>query len=108
MSEEDKIVEKWNDTDDSDIPMPLFSSVRERRLWAWTLAVVVAIYSTLGLTTTFVEVLRNRELFDGTFIVGFLLIWVAILTQGLKVRPRGTEIGVTFLRILVIVTWGLE
>ena len=27
---------------------PLFSSDRERRLWVWTLAVVVAIYSTLG------------------------------------------------------------
>ena len=29
---------------------PLFSSARERRLWLWTLAVVVAIYSTLGLS----------------------------------------------------------
>lgn len=83
MSEEDNIV-----------PMPFFSSVRERRLWAWTLAVVVAIYSTLGLGTTLAEVLRNRALFDETFLVGFLLIWAAILTQGLKVRPRGAEIGV--------------
>ena len=91
---QDKIVEKLNQTDDPDVPMPLFSSVRERRLWVCTLAVIVAIYSTLGLTTTLVEVLRNRELFDGTFLVGFLLIWVAILTQGLKVRPRGTEISV--------------
>lgn len=30
----------------------LFASRRERRLWAWTLAVVVAIYSTLGLART--------------------------------------------------------
>ena len=74
--------------------MPLFSSDRERRLWAWTLAVVVAIYSTLGLATTLVEVLRNRGLFDLTFLVGFLLIGAAILTQGLKARPRGAEIGV--------------
>ena len=74
--------------------MPLFSSDRERRLWAWTLAVVVAIYSTLGLATTLVEVLRNRGMFDGIFLVGFLLIGAAILTQGLKARPRGAEIGV--------------
>ncbi|MGB0389287.1 MAG: VanZ family protein, partial [Ardenticatenaceae bacterium] len=94
MSEEDKIVEKWDKSGEPDAPIPLFSSVRERRLWAWTLAVVVAIYSTLGLATTLVEVLRNRELFDGTFLVGYLLIWAAILTQGLKTRPRGAEIGV--------------
>ena len=30
----------------------LFSSERERRLWFWTLAVVAAIYSTLGLAAT--------------------------------------------------------
>ena len=94
MSEEDKIVEKFNQSDDPEMPMPLFSSVRERRLWACTLLVVLTIYATLGLATTLVEVLHNRELFDGTFLIGFLLIWVAILTQGLKVRPRGTEISV--------------
>jgi hypothetical protein len=33
----------------SDAPVPLFLSAREKRLWTWTLAVVVAIYATLGL-----------------------------------------------------------
>jgi len=32
--------------------MPLFSSRREQYLWVWTLTVVVAIYSTLGLART--------------------------------------------------------
>ena len=32
--------------------MPFFSSKRERRLWLWSLAVVLAIYATLGLTGT--------------------------------------------------------
>lgn len=78
----------------SDAPMSLFTSVRERRLWVCTLIVVVAIYSTLGLTTMLAEILRNRELFDSMFAVGFFLIWAAILTQGLKVRPRRAEISV--------------
>ncbi len=74
--------------------MPLFSSDRERRLWAWTLAVVAAIYSTLGLATTLVGVLSNRGLFDRTFVVAFVLIGAAIVTLGLKTRPRAGEIGV--------------
>ena len=74
--------------------MALFTSKREQRLWLWTLTIVVAIYATLNLTATLVEVLRDRGLFDFTFIIGFFLIWAAILTQGLSVRPGGVEIGV--------------
>lgn len=94
MSQEDKPAQRSNNGPDT--PRPLFSSARERRLWAWTLVVVVTIYSTLGLATTLIEVLHNRELFDSTFLVGFFLIWAAILTQGLKVRPRRLEISVAF------------
>lgn len=74
--------------------MTFFSSKRERRLWTLTLVVVAAIYSTLGLAAALEEVLRNRELFGGAFFVGFLIIGVAVLVQGLKVRPGGIEIGV--------------
>ena len=72
----------------------LFASARERRLWAWTLAVVVAIFSTLGLARTLAGILRDRGLLDNLFVLGMLLIGAAILTQGLKTRPRGAEIGV--------------
>lgn len=34
--------------------MALFASDRERRLWLWTLAVVVAIYSSLGIAAAYV------------------------------------------------------
>ena len=74
--------------------VPLFASPRERRLWTWTLIVVVGIYSTLGIAGTLVEALIDRGLFDLAFVIGFLLIGAAILTQGLKIRPRGAEIGV--------------
>ena len=75
-------------------PTPLFSSDRERRLWAWTLAVVVAIYSTLGLARTLAGELRDRGLISAAFWLGLLLVGAAVVTLGLKTRPRGAEIGV--------------
>ncbi len=75
-------------------PKPFFSSKRERRLWAWTLAVVIAIYSTLGLAATLARVLRDRGLIDAVFVFCFLLVLAAIVTKGLKTRPGGAEICV--------------
>jgi VanZ family protein len=72
----------------------LFTSHRERRLWAWTLAVVAAIYSTLGLAKTLAVALRDNGLDVGFFILGCLLVLAAIVTQGLKTRPSGAEIAV--------------
>ena len=40
--------------------MSTFTSDRERRLWLWTLAVLVAIYSSLGLAGTLVGALRDN------------------------------------------------
>ena len=98
------------------MPMTLFSSARERRLWLWTLAVVVAIYSTLGLAATLAEVLREHGLLQPAsvvlFLLGMLLVGATIFTQGVKVRPGGAEIvvalGITaaylmvFLRMAVL------
>jgi len=72
----------------------LFASAREKRLWIWALTIVVGIYATLGLASTLVEVLRNRGVFDVVFICAFLLVGVTILTQGLRVRPGGLEVGI--------------
>ena len=74
-------------------PLPFFSSGRERRLWTWTLAVVVAIYATLGLASTLAQTLSQ-----GASAVAFLtcmaLVGLTVLTQGLQARPGGMEIGV--------------
>jgi hypothetical protein len=94
MSSEDKNVKGLTENGELDAPLPFFSSARERRLWLWTLAVVGAIYATLGLPTKLVGVLFKEDLFGAIFFYAFLLIGVAILTQGLKMRPRGFEIGV--------------
>ena len=71
-----------------------FSSERERRLWLWTMAAVVAIYSTLGLSRTFAVELRNRGLVDAAFLWAFVVILLAIAALALKIRPGGKEVGV--------------
>lgn len=78
--------------------MSLFSSRRERRLWLWTLAVVVAIYSTLGLAGTLAAELRKYGLLDASTLGLFalFLLGATILTLGLRVRPSGIEIAVMF------------
>lgn len=75
--------------------MPLFSSDRERRLWAWTLAAVVAIYATVGLARSLSGALRDRELLGTAFVLAFLLVIAAVVVQALWRRPGGAEIGVT-------------
>ena len=72
----------------------LFTSDRERRLWAWTLAVVAAIYSTLGLARTLAAELGDLGLGVGLFLLCCLLVLAATVTQGLRVRPGGAEIAV--------------
>lgn len=74
--------------------MSLFTSKRERHLWLWTLAVVAAIYATLGLASRLAKILYDQGLSIVAFLGAMLLIGVTILTQGLKVRPGGREIGV--------------
>ncbi len=74
--------------------MSLFTSKRERRLWLWTLAVLVAIFSTLGLAGALAETLRNRGVLDDFFFFCFILVLVTILTQGLTTRPGIIDIAV--------------
>lgn len=74
--------------------MRVFSSQRERRLWAWTLAVVVAIYSTLGLARSLAGALRENGLLEASFVLGMLLIAASIVALALRKNPSGAEIGV--------------
>ena len=72
----------------------LFSSDRERRLWLCALAVVAAIFSTLGLASLMAEVLYSQTLSAVVFLVCMALVGLTILTQGLRARPGGVEIGI--------------
>jgi len=92
--------------------MSLFSSTRERRLWAWTLLVVTAIYATLGLATSLAGLLRDAGVLTPLFVLAMLLIGAAVVTRGLQWRPGGLEIavalGVAAVYGLVFVRMALE
>ena len=74
----------------------LFTSKREKRLWFWTLVVVIAIFSTLGLARTLAKTLGDSGFGEVLFVLCCLLVLATILTQGLKAKPSGAEIGVAF------------
>ena len=73
--------------------MTLFSSRRERRLWACALAVLVAIYLTFGLAQTLVGLLGDSGLDVWLFLFACILILVTVVTQGLRVWPSMAEVG---------------
>ena len=75
-------------------PTSRFTSDRERRLWFCALAVVVAIYSTLGLAGSLAEVLREHHLLPAAFFFLMFLTVAAIVGSGLKTRPGRREIWV--------------
>ena len=76
-------------------PMPFYSSTRERRLWLLTLLIIAGIYLTLGIATTLVELSKLIPLIPIVgFLGGALAMLLVVLTQGLRVRPGGLELGV--------------
>lgn len=81
-------------TPDGMPPSTLFTSDRERRLWTWTLAVVVAIYSTLGLARTLAGVLREAGVLVAAFLLGMALVAATAAVLGLKRKPGAAEIGI--------------
>ncbi len=75
--------------------MAPFTSNRERRLWLWTVAVVVGIYATLGLARTLADALGDSGFLDPVlFSLGMLLVLAAVVMQGVQRRPRGVEVGI--------------
>ena len=75
-------------------PTPLFTSTRERRLWLWSLAVVAAIYSTLGLAGSLAARLRENNLMTAAFFILMILTVATIVGSGLRRRPGRREIWV--------------
>jgi len=74
--------------------MALFKSARERRLWYGTLAVLIAIYSTLGLARTLAGTLRDRGVLSDGIWLGIFLVAATVVAHGLKLRPSKIEIAV--------------
>ena len=74
--------------------MSLIASAREKRLWTWTLIVVLTIYASLGLEISIASILIERGLVTPFYIVGMLLIVATAVSQGFSLRPRGLEVAV--------------
>ncbi len=87
--------------------MEFFSSSRERRLWLWTLAVVLAIYSTLFFAQKLSGILREYGVLDVSFIFGTLLIGASIVVHALSTSRNGASgaiiLGVVATYLLVFV-----
>ncbi len=71
----------------------LTRSRRERRLWCWVGVVLVAIYSTLGLTGALAGWMQEQRLTQRLFPLGVLLSAMAIAAVALRLRPRGLELA---------------
>lgn len=91
--------------------MALFTSKRERRLWGWTLAVVAAIYTTVGLAGTLVQTLGERQLLGVSFGAGFAVVIASVvgiaLHQGAKAREIWVGVGVVAVYGMIVVRMGV-
>ena len=89
-----------------------FTSSRERRLWFWAVAVVVAIYSTLGLAGRLAEVIGEHPSLPAVFFFLMLLTVVAIVGSGLKGRPGRRDVwialGVTAVYAMAVLRMGVS
>ena len=74
--------------------MSLFTSVRERNLWLLVLAVLIAIYSTLGPGGALAAFLRERNLLRISIGLVVLLVVGFVAWRWLKSRPSIGEVGV--------------
>lgn len=87
--------------------MVWFKSARERRLWAWTLVTLVAIFSTLVLAATLAEAIPSQFFSVTFFVAGCMLVLAAVITHGLQSRPSRLKIvvalGVAAAYLMVLV-----
>ncbi len=84
-----------------------YRSARERRLWLWAGALLVAIYASLYSVRPLAEWLRERNLLRGTILVLFLLVGALILRWFAARAPGWREIIVLalFAGLYLAVLW---
>ena len=74
--------------------MAFFTSDRERRLWLWSSAVLVAIYATLGPAQRLAQLLREQNLLRAGFVVLLLAGLALVLRHWIRRPPGRREMGV--------------
>ena len=88
--------------------MSLFTSSREKRLWLWSLAVVVTIFSTLFIGQPLVRLYSDQNVRAIIFSLGMLLVGAAMLVHTLKTKPGKVEIAVMLGLVAVYVMFILR
>jgi branched-subunit amino acid ABC-type transport system permease component len=63
-------------------------------LWLWVLAVMVAIYSTLGVARGVVDALRERNLLRVALGVAVVVVVGVLVWRWVRERPGAGEVGV--------------
>ncbi len=87
-------------------PSSWFTSRREKRLWQGALLVTGAIFSTLWLASIASSWLYHQSLSAALFLAAMVLVGLAILAQGLRVRPElelGVALGLSVVFLMVFV-----
>ncbi len=74
--------------------MSVFSSERERRLWIFAFAVVIAIYASLPFAGQLADVLRASDLLEISFAAGMLLIVLMVIAHALQSRPNAATVTI--------------
>ncbi|NND85116.1 MAG: VanZ family protein [Acidimicrobiia bacterium] len=75
---------------------------RERRLWVIAAVIVVAVFSTVGVTGDLAARLDAQNLIDHLFFWGAMGLFAALGLVGFRARWRGIEIGVVVGAIAVL------
>lgn len=82
-----------NEESDATATSLWYSSRREKRFWQFSLAVVIAIFLTLALSSSLSGLLYNQAFSAVAFLTCMILVGMTVVTQGLKWKPRGVEIS---------------
>lgn len=74
--------------------MPLFTSAREKRLWLYTLIVLLTIISTLIFGQPLVRLFASQDVRAVIFLLVMAIIGTTIIIHGLKTRPSRAEVTI--------------
>jgi hypothetical protein len=72
----------------------IFKSTREKQLWLYTLAVLVAIISTLVFGRPLSRLFGNQNIQAAIFMTGMVLIGAAIVIHAIKTQPNRAEMSI--------------
>ncbi len=86
------------------VPGSLFTSARERRLWLWTMAVQLAIYSTLGPAAGLVTALRAHNLLRVSMAALVFVVGGVVVVRWARTQPGRCEKAVALGVAAVYVT----